>query len=58
MKQAKIKCPHCGKPITVREIKPQIIAAEKVEQIWAAMDEMFEMMHAQMNKLFDRSKWK
>lgn len=55
MKQAKIKCPHCGKPITVRQAAP---SASEIEKVWAAMDEMFEMMDAQMRKLFGRSKSK
>ena len=48
MKQAKIKCPHCGSGFTVRQVEGDEIEPERIAAIWAASDEMFKAM----DKLF------
>lgn len=55
-KEAKIKCPHCGGRITVRQsddLKP-----ENVAKIWEAADEMFKAMDAGFRKVFDPKLWR
>jgi hypothetical protein len=48
MREAKVTCPHCGKPIVVRD-KP-------IDQrIWAQFDKVFEhadKMFAHMDRMF------
>lgn len=58
MKQAHIKCPHCGGQITVRQSDSKDIAPENLEKIWAAADEMFKAMDAGFRKVFNPSLWK
>lgn len=50
MKQAKIKCPHCGKPIIVREIEPHPEVAAAMKEAWKYFDKAFEYF----DKAFDR----
>lgn len=44
--QAKIKCPHCHKEITVRQKMPF-----DTDKLWAAVDEMFENMNDGFKKI-------
>lgn len=55
-RQAKIVCPHCGKPITVNDRPP--ISKENAEKIFAAADAMFKDMQAQFKKIFDPKLWR
>ena len=42
MKQARIKCPHCGGNITIRQVEGQEVPAADAAKIWAASDKVFE----------------
>jgi hypothetical protein len=55
VKQASIKCPHCGGHIVVRQTDPP---EENVEKIWAAADEAFKAMDAAFHKIFHPSLWR
>lgn len=48
MKQAKIKCPHCGKPITVRQVETFRAMSADMQKIFRAffakMDDAFETL--------------
>lgn len=57
MKEAKIKCPHCGAPITVRSLDGQPNAQEAL-QFWEAVDEMCESVDRTFKKVFDPKNWK
>lgn len=57
VKQAKIKCPHCGGAIIVRQSGGNI-PPDKAEKIWAAADEAFKMMDAAMHKVFHPKLWR
>lgn len=58
MKQAQIKCPHCGSEFIVRQV--EIADPEHVEKVWKAADEAFKAIDAAMDKAFRaiRSVWK
>ena len=56
MKQAKITCPHCGGPITVRDNEG--IEPAQAAKIWQAADEMFKAMDAHFRKVFDPKLWR
>jgi hypothetical protein len=47
MKQAQIKCPHCGKPITVRQIEPIF------REMTADMQRIFKAAFAKMDEAFE-----
>lgn len=49
MRQAKIKCPHCGSSITVRQADGNDLEPERVSMIWKASDEMWQAM----DRMFD-----
>ena len=62
--QAKIKCPHCGGSIIVRQSKG-MISPEKQAKIKAAADEAFKaadkafkVMDEAMSKVFHPSMWR
>lgn len=53
-KQAKIKCPHCGEPITIRQLD-KVAAAEfeaAVKPIWDAADNVWKAMDDAFKKIF------
>ena len=43
-KQAKIKCPHCGMPITIRQIESGFTAdlSKELDQLWKYVDSLFK----------------
>lgn len=58
MKQARIKCPHCGEQITVRQTDANAIAPENVARIWAMTTEMNRIFDNYFRKIFDPKLWK
>lgn len=62
MRQAKIKCPHCGESITVRQtdgVRPMTEAeAKKFDEAWDEIDKMFDGVSSAMTKLFRAIRFK
>lgn len=56
MKQASVRCPHCGASFTVRQINQNDLSAEQVSKIWKAFDEVSHTMDKAFAKL--REVWK
>lgn len=56
-KQAKIKCPHCGESIIIRQSEGQS-SAEQVSVTWGAVDETFKAMEEGFKKVFDPKNWR
>jgi hypothetical protein len=52
MKQASIKCPHCGSRFTVRQVDVDEIPPEQVAKMWAAADAGFKAMDEVFRKFF------
>lgn len=61
MKQAQIKCPHCGTQITVRQTADGVgggISTDNQSKIFAAADRMFKAMDKHFNEIFDPKLWR
>ena len=54
---AKISCPHCGKPITVRDADT-ILDSKIAEEFWNQVDELFREVDRRFKKLMASSIWK
>jgi len=52
--QAKVKCPHCDKEFTVR----QVTRGPDLTKLWAAVDDMFKAIDDGFKKAFDHDYWK
>lgn len=55
MLQAKIKCPHCGKPIVIQERQIDPKAMDKVDagvsRFFRSVDKAFDDLSAAMSKI-------
>ena len=58
MKQARIKCPHCGSQFIVRQSETGDMPPERLGKLWAATDEAFKAMDAAFAKIFHPSLWR
>lgn len=47
-KQTKIKCPHCGLPITIRQ------ADDIPDKIWKSFDDIFKAIDDAFKKVFGK----
>lgn len=52
MREAKIKCPHCGETVIVRDAgDASALSAEQERKIWAAADAMFAAVEDGFRKI-------
>jgi len=56
LRTTKIKCPHCGKPITIREQSD--ISPENQEEIFKEADSMFASMNEHFKRIFNPKLWR
>jgi hypothetical protein len=56
VREAKICCPHCGKPVTVRDTGG--VSPANAKRIMAHADKMIEDMAKHFDRIFHPALWK